>query len=82
MMLVVLKSLFKSSAIAGGSTKARMVQALVATRKRTVSKTAPRHGEGAKQQEEKGPSNPKPNLKDKDDRIAALEQKMADQEAG
>ncbi|KAL0759721.1 hypothetical protein Bca101_075871 [Brassica carinata] len=59
---VVRKSLFKSSAIAGGSTKARMVQALVATRKRTVSKTAPRHGEGAKQQEEKGPSNPKPNV--------------------
>uniref|UniRef100_M4E6E4 DUF4283 domain-containing protein n=1 Tax=Brassica campestris TaxID=3711 RepID=M4E6E4_BRACM len=59
---VVRKSLFKSSVIAGGSTKARMVQALVATRKRTVSKTAPRHGEGAKQQEEKGPSNPKPNV--------------------
>ncbi|KAH0937969.1 hypothetical protein HID58_005430, partial [Brassica napus] len=61
---VVRKSLFKSSAIAGGSTKARMVQALVATRKRTVSKTAPRHGEGAKQQEEKGPSNPKPNIQE------------------
>ncbi|KAL0773754.1 hypothetical protein Bca101_038905 [Brassica carinata] len=59
---VVRKSLFKSSAIAGGSTKARMVHALVATRKRTVSKTATRHGEGAKQQEEKGPSNPKPNV--------------------
>ncbi|KAG2257714.1 hypothetical protein Bca52824_077008 [Brassica carinata] len=43
---VVRKSLFKSSAIAG----------------HTVSKTAPRHGEGAKQQEEKGPSNPKPNV--------------------
>lgn len=42
---VVRKSLFKSSAIEGGSTKARMVHALVATRKRTISKTATRHGE-------------------------------------
>uniref|UniRef100_M4FHB0 Uncharacterized protein n=1 Tax=Brassica campestris TaxID=3711 RepID=M4FHB0_BRACM len=39
---------------------ARMVQALMATRKRTASKPTTRQGEGAKQQEEKGPSNPNP----------------------
>ncbi|KAF2557621.1 hypothetical protein F2Q68_00016545 [Brassica cretica] len=44
----------------GGSTKARMVQALIATRKRTVTKPATRQGEGAKKQEEKGSSNPNP----------------------
>lgn len=57
---VVRKGLFKSTAVAGGSTKARMVQALMATRKRTASKPTTRQGEGAKQQEEKGPSNPNP----------------------
>ncbi|KAG2265334.1 hypothetical protein Bca52824_072413 [Brassica carinata] len=34
--------------------------ALMATRKRTATKPATRQGEGAKQQEERGPSNPKP----------------------
>ena len=57
---VVRKRLFKSTVVAGGSTKARMVQALIATRKHTVTKPATRQGEGAKQQEEKGSSNPNP----------------------
>ncbi|KAF2539714.1 hypothetical protein F2Q68_00019788 [Brassica cretica] len=57
---VVRKGLFKSTVVAGGSTKARMVQALMATRKRTATKPATHQGEGAKQQEKMGPSNPKP----------------------
>lgn len=60
---VVHKGLFKSTVVAGGSTKAQMVQALIATRKRMVTKPATRHGEGAKQQEEKSSSKTNPNLR-------------------
>ncbi|CAH8283244.1 unnamed protein product [Eruca vesicaria subsp. sativa] len=55
----VRKCLFKSSSVAGASSKSRMVQALIATRKRTINKPASHQGEVAKQKEEKGPSNPK-----------------------
>ncbi|KAF2597965.1 hypothetical protein F2Q68_00011244 [Brassica cretica] len=54
------RGLRKPSLVAGGSTKARMVQAYISNRKRTSTKPANRHGEGSKQQDEKGPSNPKP----------------------
>ena len=54
------RGLLKPSLVAGGSTKARMVQAYISNRKRTSTKPANRHGEGSKQQDEKGPSNPKP----------------------
>ncbi|KAF3582118.1 hypothetical protein DY000_02028990 [Brassica cretica] len=50
---VVRKGLFKSNVVAGASTKAQMVQALMATRKHTVTKPATRQGKGAKQQEER-----------------------------
>lgn len=58
----VRKGLFKPSAGAGASSKARMVQAIISTRKRatTNTKSAGRPGEGAKQHEEKGSSNPNP----------------------
>ncbi|CAN7056527.1 unnamed protein product [Brassica oleracea var. botrytis] len=55
------RGLLKPSLVAGGSTKARMVQAYISNRKRTSTKPVNRNGEGSKQQEEKGTSNPKPH---------------------
>ncbi|KAF2530731.1 hypothetical protein F2Q70_00029512 [Brassica cretica] len=59
---VVRKGLFKQTAVAGASSKARNIQAIISTRKRATNNTKPatRQGEGAKHHEEKGPSNPKP----------------------
>ncbi|KAL0649596.1 hypothetical protein Bca4012_092287 [Brassica carinata] len=57
---VVRKGLFKQTAVAGASSKARNIQAIISTRKRATSNTKPatRQGEGAKHHEEKGPSYP------------------------
>ncbi|KAF3602550.1 hypothetical protein F2Q69_00038046 [Brassica cretica] len=55
------RGLLRPSLVAGGSTKARMVQAYISNRKRTSTKPVNRNGEGSKQQEEKGTSNPKPH---------------------
>lgn len=44
--------------LAGGSNKMRMVQTFLANPKKNVAKTGARKGEGSKQAEEKGPSNP------------------------
>ena len=59
---VVRKGLFKQTDVAGASSKARNIQAIISTRKRATNNTKPatRQGEGAKHHEEKGPSNPKP----------------------
>ena len=57
---VVRKGLFKQTAVAGASSKARNIQAIISTRKRATNNTKPatRQGEGAKHHEEKGPSYP------------------------
>ncbi|WZZ22873.1 hypothetical protein YC2023_124260 [Brassica napus] len=55
------RGLIKPSLVAGGSTKARMVQAYISNRKRTSTKPVNRNGEGSKQQEEQGTSKPKPH---------------------
>ncbi|KAL0679219.1 hypothetical protein Bca4012_007200 [Brassica carinata] len=55
------RGLLKPSLVAGGSTKAIMVQAYFSNRKRTSTKPVNHNGEGSKQQEEKGTSNPKPH---------------------
>ncbi|KAG5414982.1 hypothetical protein IGI04_002549 [Brassica rapa subsp. trilocularis] len=58
------KRLFKPSINTAGSTKMRIANALLSPRKKGVAKVGPRHGEGSKPMESKGPSNPKPtNLK-------------------
>ncbi|KAG2248013.1 hypothetical protein Bca52824_087641 [Brassica carinata] len=51
------KRLFKLSVSTGGSTKMRLVQA---GRKGTLAKSGIRQGDGTKQTEDKGTSNPKP----------------------
>ncbi|KAL0655411.1 hypothetical protein Bca4012_075995 [Brassica carinata] len=52
---VVRKGLFKQTAVAGASSKARNIQAIISTRKRATNNTKPatRQGEGAKHHEEK-----------------------------
>uniref|UniRef100_M4DCF9 Uncharacterized protein n=1 Tax=Brassica campestris TaxID=3711 RepID=M4DCF9_BRACM len=57
---VVRKGLFKQTAVAGASSKARNIQAIISTRKRATNNTKPatRQGEGAKHHEEKGPLYP------------------------
>ncbi|KAH0926186.1 hypothetical protein HID58_018442 [Brassica napus] len=54
------KKLFKNMGIgAGGTTKKRLVQGFVCSRKRTHAKNGSRQGEGIKQVDDKGSLNPK-----------------------
>lgn len=46
--------------MAGGSTKMRMVQTMLANPKKNAAKTGTRRGEGLKQAEEKDSSHPNP----------------------
>lgn len=46
---------------AGGTTKKRLVQNMIAQGKRTVAKTSSLQEEGSKKMEEKGFLNPKPS---------------------
>lgn len=54
------KNLFKGVPIGGGTTKMRMVQALISPRKRLPGKVTTKQGEGKKHGAEQGTSNPKP----------------------
>lgn len=55
----VRKRLLKPTLSTAASTKMRIANGLVSPRKRAPAKTGPRHGDTGKQQENKGPSNPK-----------------------
>lgn len=55
------KKLFKNVQAVGGTTKKRLVQNLLSPRKRAHAKNMSKQGEGAKQMEEQGTSNPKPS---------------------
>ena len=50
------KRLFKPSINTAGSTKMRMASAHVSPRRKAAAKVGPRHGEGSKPPESKGPS--------------------------
>ncbi|KAL0853736.1 hypothetical protein Bca101_058888 [Brassica carinata] len=56
------QGIHRGAFVAGGSTKMRMVQTMLANPKKNAAKTGTRRGEGSKQGEEKGPSHPNPVL--------------------
>ncbi|KAL0802675.1 hypothetical protein Bca101_057851 [Brassica carinata] len=56
------QGIHRGAFVAGGSTKMRMVQTMLANPKKNAAKTGTRRGEGSKKGEEKGPSHPNPVL--------------------
>ncbi|KAF3608713.1 hypothetical protein DY000_02050365 [Brassica cretica] len=57
----VRKALFKQTIMNGGNPKKKFFQAVISTRKQAPAKAGTLQGDGSKQSEDKGPSNPDPS---------------------